>query len=122
MNNRRNFLKGTLAATGAGAFASCQSHSSNASQEENSCAGYNYQLPNLATGTRLLFQGDSITDMNWGRNQKDRNHYLGHSYVFLIASRLGVDMAASKLEFSTVESVATVCKILENAGKKILSI
>ena len=47
----------------------------------------------------MLFLGDSITDMKWGRNEKDRNHYLGHSYVYLIASRLGVDMPEAKLEF-----------------------
>ena len=99
MNNRRNFLKGTLAATGAGVFASCQSHSINDKQKEKSCHEYDYQLPKFAKGTRLLFQGDSITDMKWGRNQKDRNHYLGHSYVFLIASRLGVDMPEAQLEF-----------------------
>ena len=61
--------------------------------------GYNYPLPKFDQGTKLLFQGDSITDMQWGRNQKDRNHYLGHSYVFLIASRLGVDMPGAKLDF-----------------------
>jgi len=61
--------------------------------------GYDLDLPKFKDGTRLLFQGDSITDMKWGRNQKDRNHYLGHSYVFLLASRLGVDMAKTKLEF-----------------------
>ena len=59
----------------------------------------NAVLPKFETGARLLFQGDSITDMKWGRNQKDRNHYLGHSYVFLIAARLGVDMPNLKLEF-----------------------
>lgn len=42
----------------------------------------NTGLPKFETGARLFFQGDSITDMKWGRNQKDRNHYLGHSYVF----------------------------------------
>jgi lysophospholipase L1-like esterase len=62
-------------------------------------AGYQYRLPRFAKGSRLLFQGDSITDMNWGRNEKDRNHYLGHSYVYLIASRLGVDMPESQLDF-----------------------
>ncbi|MCH7225079.1 SGNH/GDSL hydrolase family protein [Haloferula sp. A504] len=56
-------------------------------------------LPAFTPGTRLLFQGDSITDMKWGRNQKDRNHYLGHSYVFLLAARLGVDMASIPLDF-----------------------
>ena len=60
---------------------------------------YNSNLPKFENGARLLFQGDSITDMKWGRNQKDRNHYLGHSYVFLLASRLGVDMADANLEF-----------------------
>ncbi len=59
----------------------------------------NSNLPKFENGARLLFQGDSITDMKWGRNQKDRNHYLGHSYVFLLASRLGVDMAEANLEF-----------------------
>ena len=61
--------------------------------------GYEYKLPKFSQGERLLFIGDSITDMNWGRNEKDRNHYLGHSYVYLIASRLGVDIPQSKLEF-----------------------
>jgi lysophospholipase L1-like esterase len=53
----------------------------------------------LAKGSRILFLGDSITDMKWGRNERDRNHYLGHSYVYLIASRLGVDMPQAQLEF-----------------------
>lgn len=60
--------------------------------------GYGYRLPSFTKGSRLLFQGDSITDMKWGRNEKDRNHYLGHSYVYLIASRLGVDMPEAKLD------------------------
>ena len=36
--------------------------------------------------------------MKWGRNQKDRNHYLGHSYVYLIAARLGVDLPLAQLD------------------------
>lgn len=60
--------------------------------------GYQYRLPDFCKGSRLLFQGDSITDMKWGRNQSDRNHYLGHSYVYLIASRLGVDMPEAQLD------------------------
>ncbi len=59
---------------------------------------YSYRLPAFNKGSRLLFQGDSITDMNWGRNQSDRNHYLGHSYVYLIAARLGVDMPEAELD------------------------
>ena len=62
-------------------------------------SGYDYQRPNLTENTRILFVGDSITDMKWGRNEKDRNHYLGHSYVFLIAARLHTDLPELGLEF-----------------------
>jgi len=62
-------------------------------------AGYRYRLPKIPKGATLLFQGDSITDMLWGRNQADRNHYLGHSYVYLIASRLHTDMPEAQLNF-----------------------
>lgn len=36
---------------------------------------------------RFLFQGDSITDGNWGRNH-DPSHILGHGYVYHIAGEL----------------------------------
>ena len=62
-------------------------------------SGYDYRRPTFTPGSRLLFIGDSITDMKWGRNEKDRNHYLGHSFVFLIASRLHTDLADAKLQF-----------------------
>ncbi|MGB0581061.1 MAG: GDSL-type esterase/lipase family protein, partial [Limisphaerales bacterium] len=62
-------------------------------------AGYDYRKPTIPHGSRLVFIGDSITDMKWGRNEKDRNHYLGHSFVYLIASRLGADLPEAKLEF-----------------------
>jgi lysophospholipase L1-like esterase len=61
--------------------------------------GYDYRLPPIKNSATLLFQGDSITDMKWGRNQADRNHYLGHSYVYLIASRLHTDMPTAALNF-----------------------
>ena len=64
----------------------------------SSVNGYDYRRPKFKKGSRLLFQGDSITDMKWGRNQKDRNHYLGHSYVYLIAARLGVDIPEAQLD------------------------
>lgn len=44
----------------------------------------------------ILFQGDSITDMNRGRNS-DPNHLYGHSYVFLLASRLGYEYPEKNL-------------------------
>ena len=48
--------------------------------------------------SRILFQGDSITDGNRGRNL-DPNHILGHGYAFLIAARLGAMMPERNLTF-----------------------
>lgn len=70
-----------------------------ANNRATSVDGYDYSRPGFAVGSRLLFIGDSITDMKWGRNEKDRNHYLGHSFVYLIASRLHTDLPNAKLEF-----------------------
>lgn len=46
----------------------------------------------------ILFQGDSITDGNRGRNS-DPNHIMGHGYAFSVASRVGADFPVSKLKF-----------------------
>ncbi|MEK6233998.1 MAG: twin-arginine translocation signal domain-containing protein, partial [Planctomycetales bacterium] len=97
MLDRRHFLKAGAVATGTAACTAVQTAEARDAPAE--VEGYNYRLPKFKTGSRLLFQGDSITDMKWGRNQKDRNHYLGHSYVYLIAARLGVDLPAAKLDF-----------------------
>ena len=95
MNNRRKFLKiGAAATAGTAHCAHAQDVKTNAA----GVGGYQYRLPKFTKGGSLLFQGDSITDMKWGRNQKDRNHYLGHSYVYLIAARLGVDMPEAQLD------------------------
>jgi len=92
MLNRRTFLKtGTVSAIAAGVCARTGAR--------DNVQGYAYALPALKPESRLLFLGDSITDMKWGRNQGDRNHYLGHSYVYLIAARLGVEMPEAGLEF-----------------------
>lgn len=56
-------------------------------------------IPAFAPGTRVLFQGDSITDGNRGRGA-DPNHILGHGYVFIIAARHGAAFPAAKLEFA----------------------
>lgn len=98
MSDRRTFLKAAAVSAGTLSVEATVSATEGPANESN-VAGYNYRLPRLKAGSRLLFQGDSITDMNWGRNQSDRNHYLGHSYVYLIASRLGVEMPAAELEF-----------------------
>jgi lysophospholipase L1-like esterase len=55
-------------------------------------------MPVFATGTRILFQGDSITDGNRGRNN-DLNHILGHGYQFIIACKFGAEMPERKLTF-----------------------
>ena len=95
MMDRRNFIRNsTIIGTSAAAVTKATAEESKVSK----VTGYEYRLPKFTKGERLLFIGDSITDMKWGRNEKDRNHYLGHSYVYLIASRLGVDMPEAKLE------------------------
>lgn len=48
---------------------------------------------------RIVFAGDSITDMNRGRNEKDLNHIYGHSYVFLLASGLGYEHPEDNMTF-----------------------
>ena len=47
---------------------------------------------------RILFQGDSITDGNRGRNA-DPNHILGHGYAFIIAAAYGAAYAERNLTF-----------------------
>jgi lysophospholipase L1-like esterase len=55
-------------------------------------------IPAFSRGTRILFQGDSITDGNRGRTA-DPNHILGHSYAFLIAARYGSAFPERRLTF-----------------------
>ncbi|MDI9882657.1 SGNH/GDSL hydrolase family protein [Flectobacillus longus] len=47
---------------------------------------------------RFLFQGDSITDGNRGRNA-DPNHILGHGYCFSVASKIGATYPDRNLQF-----------------------
>jgi lysophospholipase L1-like esterase len=65
-------------------------------------SGYSYPVPALKKGAHILFIGDSITDMQRSRKPYgwDQNHLLGHSYVFLIAGRLGIDAVDSNYTFS----------------------
>lgn len=49
-------------------------------------------------GMVVLFQGDSITDGNRGRNN-DWNHVMGHGYASLIASRLWYQYPQKNLMF-----------------------
>lgn len=97
MLNRRNFMTSGMAAIGTAALSNVAT-AEQAGDHSSRLGGYNYRLPSFKKGSRLLFQGDSITDMKWGRDQSDRNHYLGHSYVYLIAARLGVELAEANLD------------------------
>lgn len=55
-------------------------------------------IPAFAPETKILFQGDSITDGNRGRNT-DPNHILGHGYAFIIAAKYGAALAGRNLTF-----------------------
>lgn len=45
-----------------------------------------------------MFQGDSITDGNRGRND-DPNHILGHGYCFAVSGRIGADFPQYGFQF-----------------------
>ncbi|NQU26242.1 MAG: SGNH/GDSL hydrolase family protein [Candidatus Nealsonbacteria bacterium] len=96
--NRRAFIRSS-AACAAAAVVTAEAEAADVRANASEVTGYNYRLPKINKGATLLFQGDSITDMRWGRNQNDRNHYLGHSYVYLIASRLHTDVPQADLNF-----------------------
>jgi len=55
-------------------------------------------IPAFTQDSRILFQGDSITDGNRGRSP-DPNHILGHGYAFIIAARQGAAFPERKLDF-----------------------
>ncbi len=97
---RPKLKKGESCTVTAAAFGR-QPEADQSSPGPSRAGGYSYRLPSFETGSRVLFQGDSITDMKWGRKQSDRNHYLGHSYVYLIAARLGVEMPEAQLDVTT---------------------
>lgn len=52
----------------------------------------------LKTGSRILFQGDSITDGGRSRND-DWNHVMGHGYAYLISSRLWYEYPRARYQF-----------------------
>ncbi len=56
------------------------------------------RMPIFFNGATILFQGDSITDGNRGRNL-DPNHILGHGYQFIIAAKYGDELAGRNLTF-----------------------
>lgn len=83
-----------------------------------------------ASGPRVLFIGDSITDGNWGnacgmpkptaeRSLWDMNHIYGSGYMYLCASHYQGDFPERNMLFLTVASVETLSGIWRNAGKRM---
>ena len=62
MLDRRTFITRSAAVVGAASLCSTASAKPKRSNLSG-VVGYNYRLPILKKGCRLLFQGDSITDM-----------------------------------------------------------
>jgi lysophospholipase L1-like esterase len=86
--SRRKFIGNTAVAGLASCFLTVNESSANSVQPEK----------RLKDGAIILFQGDSITDGNRGRNE-DPNHIMGHGYAFSIASRVGADFPEKKYKF-----------------------
>lgn len=86
--SRRKFIGTATAAGLASCFLSATETSANSVQTEK----------RLKSGAVILFQGDSITDGNRGRNE-DPNHIMGHGYAFSIASRVGADFPQKNYKF-----------------------
>lgn len=55
-------------------------------------------IPFSGANKVILFQGDSITDGNRGRNE-DPNHIHGHGYAYIIAAKLGNELAEQRPVF-----------------------
>jgi lysophospholipase L1-like esterase len=89
-NSRRKFIKGA-ALTG---VAACFLPSIGTFAAVNS----EKPIARLKEGATILFQGDSITDGNRGRDN-DQNHIMGHGYAFSIASRIGADYPEKRYAF-----------------------
>ncbi|MGD9928389.1 MAG: SGNH/GDSL hydrolase family protein [Mangrovibacterium sp.] len=85
--SRRNFIK--LASAGGLAVAGLATACTNPKPR--------FEKPEKEN-LRFLFQGDSITDGNRGRND-DPNHILGHGYCFAVSSRIGADFPQYGFQF-----------------------
>jgi lysophospholipase L1-like esterase len=97
ISRRRFLVTAGLAGLGAGLPVG---HLEAGGQEEQSIPILNGAVARKELNLKFLFQGDSITDGKWGRDQRDLNHYLGHGYVFAIASRLGADFPNAGFQFT----------------------
>ncbi len=88
-NSRRKFIRGMAIAGATFCLPSVESFAAVTARKSNQT---------LKNGAVILFQGDSITDGNRGRNA-DPNHIMGHGYAFSIANRVGADHPEKKYQF-----------------------
>ena len=88
-NSRRKFIGNAAIAGIASCFVSVKKFNAATAKKPGKRLKY---------GAVILFQGDSITDGNRGRNE-DPNHIMGHGYAFSIASRLGADFPEKRYKF-----------------------
>lgn len=71
---------------------------------------------------RILFQGDSITDGNRGRND-DKNHILGHSYAYIASCVLGSKNPKAGFDFvNRAVSGDTVSCLYARAQRDIIDL
>lgn len=89
-NSRRSFIRG-MALTGLAAVTMSPIETLGQSTPIN-------RKLKAGKGMVILFQGDSITDGNRGRDA-DPNHILGHGYQFSIGSQLGADYPEKQMVF-----------------------
>ncbi len=59
---------------------------------------HNFDIDLFKPNTRILFQGDSITDGGRGRNE-DPNHILGHGYQYILSCKYGAAFPDRNLLF-----------------------
>jgi lysophospholipase L1-like esterase len=89
-HSRRKFIRGAaMTSVAALCFPKLESFTSGESKPAKS---------KLKEGAVILFQGDSITYGNRGRNE-DPNHIMGHGYAFSIASRIGAEFPEKNYKF-----------------------
>ena len=62
---------------------------------------YDFRLPAFKKGARILFMGDSVTDMGWDRNAdpNDTKKYLGHCYVRFALEQINAKMPGNQFVF-----------------------
>lgn len=90
-SSRRSFIKSSLVTGAATSMFPSTMLANEVSYKSSSIAAEE-------KGLVFLFQGDSITDGNRGRNT-DPNHIMGHGYAFAVASRVGADFAERNFTF-----------------------